>query len=300
MAKSRKTSGKLIQKQIGGVKGKRPQLPIAVESNTVGDRQAMLLHYAFLSGDLLLTVAVLYWGGASIYTGISAHPIGWVAIVGGILALVAAFFVARSVLWLSIMVPVMSAAKNKSWKSQEELCHKGLKMTRFFPAGSGLSLVMLLVQSLLTRGEIDQAITWGEEQEKLYGDNPKFLETIGPLHSSLGMAHQMNGSARRSIVWTGKAIESFTKTLDKYATQKKSWTAKLAELQGGNVVSGIKNQLLVAYFNNASSHFNLMNYHQAKIHFQKAMELAPQTPDFPEKADILKASREALLRLKHT
>jgi len=62
----------------------------------------------------------------------------------------------------------------------------------------------------------------------------------------------------------------------------------------------MQTQLTVAYFNNATSHFNLQNFRQAKANFQKAMETANQAPDFPEKSDIVKASREAMTRLKHT
>jgi hypothetical protein len=299
VAKSPRAGGKIVNKTFGGVKGKRPDFPItAVESDAAVDKQAKLSHYSILAGCVLLDAAAIAWGGHEIYTGATAHPPVPVSIIVGALTLVATVFITRSMLWLSIIAPAMHAAKNKGWQSLEELCKQGLAMSRLFP-GNALTLSLMLVQSLLTRGELDQAIALGTEQDKLYGNNDKSLDLMGPLYTSLGMAEQAKGNVKQAIPWNDKAIAAFQKTLERNATEKKNWLRKLAESQGGDITGNLKTQLTVAYFNNATSHFNSMNYRAAKSNFQKAIETAAQSPDFPEKADIVKASREAMTRLKH-
>jgi hypothetical protein len=74
----------------------------------------------------------------------------------------------------------------------------------------------------------------------------------------------------------------------------------MAGAQSTQVVGNLKMQLAVVSFNNASSYFNLQNHRSAKVYFQKANEFATQSPDFPEKADLLRASREQVQRLKHS
>jgi tetratricopeptide (TPR) repeat protein len=301
VAKSTKSGQRVMSKTIGGTKGKRPEFPIqAVESNAVADKQALTIHYGLLALCVVASVGALTYGGWEIYTGMGTIPWNYVAIVIGVLSLASVFFIARSLLWLSIIAPVMNAAKDKGWKAQEELCNKGLKMARFFPDGSAVTLSMLLVQSLLSRGCVQEAIELGEVQQSLHGDNPKFAETLAPLYTAIGMAQQVSGDLKQSIVWNDRAIDAFGKTMTKFATTKKGWFTKLAESQGQDITGTMQTQLTVAYFNNATSHFNLQNFRQAKANFQKAMETANQAPDFPEKADIVKASREAMTRLKHT
>jgi tetratricopeptide (TPR) repeat protein len=299
VAKSPRAGGKVVTKNFGGVKGKRPEFPVnAAESDATADKQAKFSHYSILAGCVLLDGAALAWGGHQIYSGATAHPPSTVSIFWGALTLVAAIFITRSLLWLSIIVPAMFAAKNKGWQSLEQLCRQGLAMSQLFP-GNALTLSLMLVQSLLTRGELDQAIALGTEQDKLYANNPKSVDLMGPLYTSMGMAEQAKGNVRQAIPWNEKAIAAFLKTLEKNATEKKNWLRKLAESQGGDVSGNLKTQLTVAYFNNATSYFNTMNYRVAKSNFQKAIETAAQAPEFPEKADIVKASREAMTRLKH-
>jgi tetratricopeptide (TPR) repeat protein len=299
VAKSPRAGGKIVNKTFGGVKGKRPDFPVAAESDAATDKQAKVSHYSILAGIVLLDAAAVAWGGHEIYTGATVHPHSTLSIVLGALTLVAAVFITRSMLWLSIIAPAMFAAKNKGWQSLEQLCRQGLAMSQLFP-GNALTLSLMLVQSLLTRGELDQAIEIGTEQDKLHGNNEKSIDMMGPLYTSLGMAEQAKGNVRQAIPWNEKAIAAFQKTLERNATEKKNWLRKLAESQGGDVTGNLKTQLTVAHFNNATSYFNMQNYRAAKSNFQKAIETAAQSPEFPEKADIVRASREAMSRLKHS
>ena len=301
MAKSSKSGQRVMTKTVGGAaKGKRPEFPQAVETNEIADKQALMIHYGLLALCVVASVGTCVYGGFELYTGVTSHPLNYTAVVIGVLSLASVFFIARSLAWLSIIAPVMNAAKDKGWKSQEELCNKGLKMAGFFPQGSAVTLSMLLVQSLLSRGCLKEAIALGEEQQALHGDNPKFSETLAPLYTAIGMAQQASGDLKQSIVWNDRAIDAFSKTMTKFATAKKGWFTKLAESQGQDINGTMLTQMTVAYFNNGTSHFNLQNFRMAKMNFQKVLETANQAPDFPEKADIVKHTRDAMTRLKHS
>jgi hypothetical protein len=289
----------MVGKQVGGQKVKRPDYPVnSADSNEASDRQAIWLHYGLLCLATIVTLGILLWGGTEIYSGLVSKPVGWLHEAWGVSALASVYFVGRGLFWLSIISPIMVAAKGKGWHSQEKLCRKALKFGRFIPGG-GLTVAFMLVQSLLTRGQYDDAIVLGEEQNKLYEHDSKMAEGLGPLCGAIGMAHQIKGDARQSITWSEKAIEAYTKSLEKYTSTKRTWFTKLAEAQGGDIAGSIRQQMTVSYFNNASSYFNMQNFRMAKANFHKALEAAKAAPEFPEKTEIVKACREQMSRLKH-
>ena len=291
--------GRVRTKSFGGAKGQKPELPVNnTESNEAGDKQAMLIHYGLLTGSAVITLAIIVFSIAQLIGGINSQPINWFGVVAGVLGLPISFFVGRSMFWLSFFVPIMTSARSKSWASQEKLCRKALGFSKVLPAGASTASTML-VQSLVSRGQFDEAMALGEDQWKAHGSDPKFDENLGPLSSALGLAQQMRGEARQSIVWNERAIECFTRSLDNFAN-KKSFFSKVAGAQSAQVVGNLKMQLAVVSFNNATSYFNLQNHRSAKVYFQKANEFATQSPDFPEKADLLRASREQVQRLKHS
>ena len=300
MAKpTQRGGGRVRTKSFGGAKGQKPELPVnATPSNESGDKQAVLIHYGLLTGSAVITFAIILFSIAQLVGGINSHPLNWFGIVAGVLGLPIAFFVGRSMFWLSFFAPIMVAAKSKSWESQEKLCRKALGFSKVLPAGASTASTML-VQSLVSRGQFEDAMSLGEEEWTAHGANPKFDENLGPLSAALGLAQQMRGEARQSIVWNERAIECFTRSLDNFAN-KKSLFSKVAGAQSAQVVGNLKMQLAVVYFNNATSYFNLQNHRSAKVNFQKANEYATQSPDFPEKADLMRASREQVQRLKHS
>lgn len=302
MAKGpRRGGGRMVSKQVGGQKGRKaPEVPVnTAESNEVVDKQSMLIHYAIFSGAILASVGLLGWGGYEIYLGLQSKPIGWTEEFWGVSALASIFFVFRGMFWLSIISPVMMSAKSKAWKSQEALCRKALQYGKIIPGG-GLTIVFMLIQSLISRGQYEEAIALGEEQANAYKDDPKMAEGLGPVCGAVGMAYQIRGDARQSITWCEKAIDAYAKALEKYTAPKKSIMTKLTESQGGDIKGSILSQMTVSYFNNASSYFNLQNFRLAKVNFQKSMDTAIASPEFPEKADIIKACREQISRMKHT
>ncbi|HEY9759147.1 MAG TPA: tetratricopeptide repeat protein [Oculatellaceae cyanobacterium] len=299
MAKGSRQGGKMVTKQVGAPKGRKAEFPVNdAESNEAADKQAMLLHYSLILVAILAVAGLFYWGGVQISSGLQAKPINWVSEVWGVTALAGIFFVARGLFWLSIISPVMIAAKGKGWKSQEDLCRKALKFSKLIPGG-GLTVAFMLVQSLISRGKFDEALVLGEEQYKIYEKDDKMAEGLGPVLGALGLCHQIRGDAKQSINWSEKALEAYGKALEKYSSPKKSWLTKLSEAQGGDIAGSIKSQMTVSYFNNASSYFNMQNFRMAKVNFQKALEIANQSPEFPEKGDIIRACKEQLARLKH-
>jgi hypothetical protein len=298
VAKGSRSSGKVITKTIGGHRGKRQEFPInSAQSNASGDKKVFALHYALLVVTAAVAIALAFWGGAEIYHAFRAHPIDWWKATAGTLAIASVFFVGRGLLWISIMAPTLLAAKLKSWKSQEDLCRKALKFSAIAPGG-GLTAAMILVQSLVTRGQFPDAIAIGEEQHKRHEKDPNMAEGLGPICSAISIAYQMQNDAKQAIVWSDRALASYTLTLENYG-KKKSWFMKLADTSGGDVVGNIRTQMTVAYFNNGSNYFAQQNFRMAKVNFQKTVEIANQAPEFPEKSEIVRACKDQLARLKH-
>lgn len=298
MAKGSRSSGKMVTKTIGGSKAKRQDFPLNTSaSNALGDKKVYILHYILLVVTVIACLALIYWGGAEIYNGAYRHPIAWWDEVFGAMALASVFFVGRGLFWISVIGPTMLAARSKAWQSQEELCRRALKYHKVVPGG-GLTAALILVQSLVSRGQFAEAIAIAEEQHKRYQNNAKMAEALGPMYSAISVAHQVQGDAKQSITWGDRAIEAYNQTLKNY-TKKKSWLTKMAEVQGGDIAGNIRTQLTVAFFNNASNYFNQQNFRSAKVNFQKTLEAANQAPEFPEKGEILRACKDGLSRLKH-
>ena len=165
--------------------------------------------------------------------------------------------------------------------------------------GGGLTVANMLVQSLMSRGAFEEAIVLGEEQCKLYENNPKMLEGIGPVSGAVGLAYQVKGDNRQSITWTEKAIEAYEKAIEVHTATKKSFMTKLSESQGGDYVGTYRTQMTISYFTNAKSYFEMQNMRKAKHNFYKAQETANLAPDFPDKAQLVSVCREQLSRMKH-
>lgn len=283
---------------VGAQKGKRPELPGTVASNVIVDQRMMLIHKGILAAGVLGILAIWYFAATQLFASLQSSPVNYLGIVLCGLAIGGSFIVARALFWLSFIGPIMLAAKDKAWYSQEELCRKAQKFANFLPA-KGTTATAILIQSLVSRGKFEEAFQLGDDVWQKYGDNTKFDENTSGIAAALGLACQMQGDGKNSIVWNDRAIESFNRLTETMKT-KKSLFAKVAAPQQQQLIGNINTQLTVSYFNNATSHFNLRNHRQAKLNYQKALETANQAPDFPEKADLVKAGKEQLQRLKHS
>jgi hypothetical protein len=290
--------GKMRTKVMGAPKGKRPELRLdAAPSNEAGDKQAQMIFIGLSLFSIVLVCGGLFFSIATLIGGINSGHFLWGAIVGGAIGIGVCIFLARALAWMSHFGAIMYAMKVRAWESQERLCQSALKNWRIHPGGAAMAALML-VQSLVGRGQFDEAIEAGQEQWKLHGEDPKFAETLAPMFTSLGMAYQVKGDPKEAIVWTDRGISAMQRSLADLS-EKKTWRAKFAGLQGIEWTKQLKMQLSVAYFNNATSYFNQMNYRQAKQAYKQALDACNQAPDFPEKDDIVRVSREQLTRLKH-
>lgn len=301
MGKTSKQFGSKMRTRTvgGGAKGKRQDLKLdETPSNEVADKQAQMIYIGLTFLSILLVGGALYWAFFTLLSGVSGGHLNWAAIIAGSITIGVCIFLTRTLAWLSYFGAIIYAMKTNAWQSQQRLCRSALKLWRLFPGGSSTAALML-VQSLVSRGQFDEAIAVGQEQFNLHGKDPKFNESLAPMYSSLGMAYQVKGDPKESIVWTERGIEAMERALTQIA-EKKTWQAKLAGPQGIEWAKQLRMQLCVAYFNNASSYFNQMNYRQARQLYKQTLDHSNQAPEFPEKAEIVRVSKEQMQRLKHS
>lgn len=266
-------------------------------SNVVADKQARLLFMALLTVSLVLVTGGVLWSGAQVMYALNHAPINFFQLGVGIVCLVILFFIGRSMVWLSLFGSLMFAQKANAWEAQQFLCDRAMKLKKLIPGGA-TTAALLLIQGYISRGEIDETIKIGQQQYEEFGNDPKQMQNLAPMYSTLGLAFHMQGVWRESITWNDRAIEAFRVLLDQFKN-KRGLVAKLAGTQSVEWTKNIHTQLAVTYFNNGTNHFNLRNQRVAKDCYRQAVEHANQAPDFPEKADLLKVSREQLSRLKH-
>lgn len=301
MAKTQKFGGKMKTRVVSAVKGKKPELQLQNQpSNSQADKRAQMIFYGLSALSVLLIGSALFWAISTLVAGIRpgfAHA-NWPAVIGGAITIGITIFLARALAWLSYFGAIIYASKTGAWQSLEQLCQSALKRWRIFPGGAATAALML-VQSLVSRGQFDEAIAIGEQQYNLHGNDDKFNESLSPMYTSLGMAFQVKGDSKQSVIWTDRGIASMQRALESIA-QRKGWRANMAGPQADEWAKTLKMQLAVAHFNNAMSYMNQMNYRQAKQLFKQAVDYCNQSPEFPEKSEIVRISREQLARLKHS
>lgn len=302
MAKPIKSgAGKTKQRMVvaGGPKGGgKPAFPNqGMPSNEVADKQAQLIFIGGLAVTTLVTFGGLFWCVALFVSAVRVSPVNIWGALAAVVGVVVMFFVVRSCIWLSIFAALMFAQKNGAWDAQRSLCQRAMRMKKVIPGGA-TTAALLLVQGHISRGELDETIKIGQAQYDEFGQDPKQQQNLAPLYSTMGVALHMQGQWRDSVTWNERAIEGFEQMLDQFKN-KRGFMAKLANLQGQEIAGNVHIQLAMAYYTNATSHFNLRNHRGAKEAYRRAMEHANQAPDFPEKADLLRVSREQMQRLKH-
>lgn len=302
MAKAMKQGGgKMKARTIGGAggnnKGKVAFPNQGQPSNVIADKQAKLLFMGLLTGSFVLIAAGMFWAAAQFIASVNQSPIGYLGIAASVICVVVLLFIARAMLWLSIFASLMFAQKSNAWDAQLFLCEQAMKLKKLIPGGASTA-GLLLVQGYINRGEIEETIKIGQQQHDEFGRDPKQVQNLAPMYSTLGLAFHMQGAWRESVIWNDRAIEAFAKILEQFA-QKKGIAARLVGSQTEEWMKNVHTQLAVTCFNNGTNHFNLRNQRSAKESYRQAVEHANKAPDFPEKADLLKVSREQLSRLKH-
>jgi tetratricopeptide (TPR) repeat protein len=286
-------------KTIIKYKGKKPELPTNTEESDAGtDKKA---HGLFLLMCLFSISLVSIGMLLSVREGIfafHANPINWFGAVVSLLGVAASVLLARALLWASFLLPIMYASKKKGWQSVEDLCRRALKLWKLIPGGASTAAVML-TQSLLTRGEYDEAVKFAENEWEMHNTDVEYNKSLAPMYSAIGMVLQAKSDFRGSITWNDRAIQAFDNLLAQLKSGK-GLMAKLAKAQNNQLVANVQTQLAVSHFNNASSYFNQRNHRAAKDAYRKVLEHINESGDFPEKSDLIHATKEQLARLKHT
>ncbi|MCA9815763.1 MAG: hypothetical protein R3C24_10270 [Cyanobacteriota/Melainabacteria group bacterium] len=309
MAKNMKAmKGKKSQRAMRGMgavqgravkRAKGQQLPVNENpSNEKWDKLGYAMFGSLLVIGVLTAAFAVYYSSNRFLEALSASPIDWLTCVFMTLLLAGGFFAARAFVSLAFFGTVMLCSKFGAWKTTEAICGLAIKY-RFLVPNGGSWASMALVQSLISRGLFTESIEIAEKEWERSGANEKQALNLGPMCAAAGMAQQVEGNRKQTAVWNERAIESLTKMLENAESDKKGIFAWAARSQAGSWVGQVKMQLAAAHFSNANVHMETMDYRRAKASYKSACDYAVQSPEFPQKEDIIMMSKEQLQRLKH-
>lgn len=302
MKKGRGTKGlKGIQRtQQRVVKQTQAQeLPVNdAPSNASGDRLALLSFGGLVAAAALVLGFGSYYSIHNFITAVSAEPVDvWTCVVM-VLILVTSFMVARMLYWLSFFGSVMLATRTGAWSMGETICKKAIRFHKLVPNGSGWASVAL-VQSLIGRGQFEDAVSYAESEWERNGENSRQVLNLGPMCVAAGMAQQATGNIKQASLWNDRGISALTRILEQADAKGGGLFARAARMQASQWTGQVKMQLAVAHFHSATFHFNNQDFRRAKENFKKSVDYANQSPDFPQKQDVIKMARDQLARLKH-
>jgi tetratricopeptide (TPR) repeat protein len=268
-------------------------------SNEQGDKYALLLFYAAQSLSVILVVGGIAFSSINMMRALNAKPLDWQLCIWMTVALAFTFIFARSLSWLGVLGSVLLASKMNAWQSQENICRKAQKMGKIMPSGAAWG-AMVLSQSLATRGKYKETIEVAEAEWARNGSSDKNDQTVGPTCATASFASQMEGDLKNAMLWNERTIETLGRAMENMKKPKKSLMAKAMSAQSGNYVGQVAMQVGAAYFGNANICFQQNNKRQAKENYRKAIEYLNQSPDSPQKAEILKVAKDQMAQLKHS
>ncbi len=294
-----------VRKMAKRNKGSAQQMQEFPVNNTPSNAQYDNLGLALFIVALTLGLAALVGGGY--YTinqfmqAVQAQPVQWMTAILMTGFLLISLYTARTLVWLGFFGTVMMCSRMGAWKRAEETAEIAIKLDKFSPNGTGWAS-MALSQSLLQRGLFKESLAVAESEWQRNGTNPKQAINMGPLCACAAMANQVEGNVKQTLAWNERALTSLNHMHEEYSNPQKNkgMIRKLTSPQSKEWLGQIKMQLAATYFNNATIYMNSMDHRRAKESFKKAVEMAVQAPDFPQKADILKVGKEQLGRLKHS
>ncbi len=294
-----KAATRHMAKRKGPKVQKIQELPVNdTPSNAKGDNMALGLFCALLIASATTLGGGVYFTSNRFVAAINAAPIDWGTAITMTLLLTVVFLVARSLFWLAFFGPVMLASRIGAWKTCESMCVRAIKLPKTLSRGSSWAAVAL-VQSLVGRGQYKEAIDIAEQEWTRSGDDPKQVQNLGPLCVAVGIATQIENDQKESLKWNERAIDCLTRSYEELLKPKAGAFAKAMSAQSTEWLGQVRTQLAVAHFNIASIYFQRQDHRRAKENFKKSVDFANQAPDFPQKADIVKMSRDQLGRLKH-
>lgn len=288
-----------MAKRKGPKTPKAPEVPVnTAPSNVKGDNMSLGLFFALIIASAVTLGAGVYFSSTRFVAAINATPVDWTTIVGMTLLLTAALLVARSLFWLAFFGPVMLASRMGAWQTCETMCRRAIKLPATLSRGSSWASVAL-VQSLVTRGQFAEAITVAEDEWTRSGGDKRQVQNLGPLCVTVGIASQVEADMKESLKWNERGVECLTTVLEDLNKPKQGFMSKVMAPQSQEWLGQVRTQLAVAHFNIASIYMQKQDHRRAKENFKKSVDFANQAPEFPQKGDIMRVSREQLGRLKH-
>lgn len=288
------------QKRVIKQSSQSRDLPVNdTPSNTTGDKLSVALFFALFGSALAICGFGFYYSISRFSLALTTTPVDLWNCLFMTLVLAASLMVARMLYWLAFFGSVLLASRIGGWNSAETICRQAIKFAKLVPNGSGWAAVSL-VQSLIGRGQFEEAIAVAEAEWERNGDNEKQAMNLGPMCVAAGMAHQATGDFKQASAWNDRGISALTKILEQAENKEaKGFFAKAARMQASQWTGQVKMQLAVAHFHSATFHFNSQDFRRAKENFKKSVDYANQSPDFPQKQDVIKMARDQLARLKH-
>jgi tetratricopeptide (TPR) repeat protein len=267
-------------------------------SNASGDK----ISYAILFGALILGFGVLgtglVWSANGIQESITDGEVDWLNCLLFVILSIASFLAAGALLRLALFGSVMAASKMAAWQSLETISRQALKVPSFITGGSSWGAVVL-VQSLVSRGLYDDAISVADKEWKHSGEDKRQMQNLGPMCAAVAVANQAGNHFLDALTWNERAIECLEIAVSELSKPRKGLLAKAAQTQNTQFKGQLQAQLAATYFNCANVHFNSMNHRKARKHYDLAVKNASAAPPFPQKNEILKLGREQLKRLKN-
>lgn len=292
-----------MQRRLQGGPGRKmtapPEVPVNnTESNARGDRMALGLYCALILASVVTLGGGVWFSATRFNTAVSQAPIDWSMAIMMSLVLIATLLVARSLFWLAYFGTVMLSSRIGAWKTCESICRQAIKLPPGLSRGTSWASVAL-TQSLVARGEYKDAIVIADEEWARSGSDPRQVQNLGPLCVTTGMASQLVDDSKESLKWNERGIECLNKAMEDLEKPKKGLFNKAMAPQSTEWIGQVRTQLAVAHFNIATMYLSKGDRRRGKENFKKANDYANQAPDFPQKSDIMKVSRDQLSALKH-
>jgi len=245
--------------------------------------------------------AVLLGGGFYSVTtfqgAITASPLDWGKLILATVSLAAALLLARALFVFSFFGAIMLGTKMGAYKSVESNCKRVMTLPSFLSKGTAWAS-LALVQSLVGRGQYKEALEVAETEWNRTGEDAREAQNMGPICVTAAIASQVENDHKAAQEWNNRGIAALNKSLELLKNPKKGLLEKLAASQAGDWEGQLKIQLIMAHFQNANILFSKNDQRRAKENFKKVVEYSNTCPDFPQKSDIIKVSREQLSRLK--
>jgi tetratricopeptide (TPR) repeat protein len=277
-----------------------PAIPVSTTpTNVRGDQLCMLM----LAGLLVLSVAVLggglYYGITGFHASFIHAPIDYLGCLGWFLLIALSILVARGIASLSFFGTVALGTRFGAWQTVEAIGSKSAQLKRVLPGGTAW-LSTAYVQSICNRGLYKEAIAAAQAEWDRSSKDPKQYQHLGTICFTGGIACQGLGDVKQAHAWNEKALDILNKCSEELAKPPKGMVAKAMKPQTEQAAGQLKMQLAATYFNVATHYFNMQDYRRAKENYRLALENAKKSPDFPQKAEMIKFGGEQMARLKHS